>query len=289
MTDKRYFPLFAALLLILLSQSLAAAEKIKISTGHWPPYLNQALPENGFLAQIVSESFRNQGYDVELVFLPWSRSLAMVKAGRYAASAVWSCTEARSREFLYSAPILPYQYVFYHRADEDFEWSSFDDLKGKSVGLTQDYSYGTTLSGAIDSGLITADVTTSDLANFKKLLLGRIDLFPMDPVVGEAMIKNQLPAQASRLSFHPKPLRKAYYHLLFDKNSDRASELKHAFDQGLAALRESGRYEAIIAKAIAENSQPVAADILRQKLMDFGQFVSICNDSNYIGSAIREY
>ncbi|WP_150913577.1 substrate-binding periplasmic protein [Marinobacter halotolerans] len=277
MTSKRYFPLFAALLLILFSQSSTSAGKIKISSGHWPPYLSQALPENGFLAQIVSESFRVQGYDVELVFLPWSRSLAMVKAGRYAASAVWSCTEARSREFLYSASILPYQYVFYHRADEDFEWSSFDDLKGKSVGLTQDYSYGTTLSGTIDSGFITADVTTSDLANFKKLLLGRIDLFPMDPVVGEAIIKNQLPAQSFRLAFHPKPLRQAHYHLLFDKDSTKAPELRRAFNQGLAELRESGRYEAIIANAIAANSQPATAEMLRHKLVDFSGFVSICN------------
>lgn len=247
---------------------LAAAEKIRISTGHWPPYLDQSMPGDGFLAQIIREAFQNEDIEVEFSFLPWSRALAMVEAGRYAVSAVWSCTESRSREFVYSAPILPYQYVFYYRTEDTFDWVDFDDLRGKKIGLTQDYSYGDTLGDAIKSGLINADVTTSDIANFKKLLIGRIDLFPMDPVVGEAMIENWLGSRAPLLSFHPKPLRIAFYHLLFDKDDSKASELRRAFNRGLGELRESGRYETIILNAVSDDNPLVTARLLKQKLVD---------------------
>lgn len=262
---------------LVFSQALSAAQTVRITTGHWPPYLNEELPDDGFLAQIIRESFKNEGIEVAFSFLPWSRALAMVKTEYYQASAIWSCTESRSLEFLYSAPILPYQYVFYHRAEEDFDWKSLAELKGKNIGLTQDYSYGETLKEAIDSGLVDADVTTSDSANFKKLLIGRIDLFPMDPVVGEAMIRNQLGAQSVRLTFHPKPLRKAFYHLLFDKDDPEADSLRHAFNRGLKTLRESGRYETIIEEALAENSPPVAAKILEEKLVNWDSESTPCS------------
>lgn len=268
------FALPLTLAFALFSQAVAGAQTIHIATGHWPPYLDEARPDKGFLAQIIQESFANEGIEVDFTFLPWSRALAMVDPEHYQASAVWSCTESRKREFLYSAPILPYQYVFYHRTEDVFDWASFADLSGWTIGLTQDYSYGETLSGAVQSGIVNTDVTTSDIANFKKLLIKRIDLFPMDPVVGEAMIRNRFASQASRLSFHPKPLRKAFYHLLFDKES---ADLRQAFNNGFEKLRESGRYKTIIEKAVAQNSTSVAARILEDKLVNWNGLSSPCS------------
>lgn len=262
------------LMFVSFSPTLLGANTVKISTGHWPPYVSEDLPGGGFVSQIIRESFESEGVDVEFAFLPWSRALAMVKSGKYQASAVWSCTESRSRDFLFSSPLLPYQYVFYHRADEAFDWEALVDLKGKKVGLTQDYSYGETLSGVIESGLVEADITTSDAANFKKLLLKRIDLFPMDPVVGEAMIRNQFASQAYQLTFHPKPLRSSVYHLLFNAES---ADLRQAFNDGLTTLRNNGRYQAIIEKAVAENSTPMAAQILNDKLVNWDGTVAPCS------------
>jgi len=268
MTHPRGFVIALVWALTLLSPSLLVAqEKVRITTGHWPPYLDENLPDKGFVAQIVREAFASEDIDVAFSFLPWSRALAMVKTRDYQASAIWSCTESRRTEFLYSSPILPYEYVFYHRTADEFEWRSFAELEGKNIGLTQDYSYGETLSDVIESGMVNADVTTSDLGNFKKLLMGRIDLFPMDPVVGEAMIRNQFTSQAPLLTFNPKPLRKAFYHLLFDREYAEAQELRLAFNRGLEALRESGRYQKIIENALAENSSPAAAGILEEKLV----------------------
>jgi len=62
------------------------------------------------------------------------------------------------------------------------------------------------------------DVTTSDEANFRKLLAGRIDLFPMDPLVGMAMIDQWMtPAEAKELTFAPKPFKSSCYHVLFNE------------------------------------------------------------------------
>ncbi|MGM0767646.1 MAG: substrate-binding periplasmic protein [Pseudomonadota bacterium] len=271
-----FLSLTLAFVLSVASPASVSDDSIRISTGKWPPYLDETEADDGFLAEIIRESFANEGVEVEFVFLPWSRALAMVETHKYDASAVWSCTESRSYRFVYSEPILPYQYVFYHRAQDDFDWSAFTDLRGKVIGLTQDYSYGQTLKGFIASGLVQADTTTSDLANFHKLLMGRIDLFPMDPVVGEAMINSQLNGYASRLAFHPKPLRSAFYHLVFDKDSAQAAQLKTTFDRGFQALRKSGRYRNIIETALEENSSRTAAEILEGKLVEWEEAPRPC-------------
>ena len=260
-----------------LSLGADGEETIRITTGHWPPYLDEERPGGGFLAQIIREAFANEDITVEFMFFPWSRALALVKTRSYQTSAVWSCTKERRSDFLYSAPILPYQYVFYHRQTMAFDWDSLSDLETMTVGLTQDYSYGQTLGGAIDSGLVNSDVTTSDLANFRKLLLGRIDLFPMDPVVGEAMIAEQLgPEARARLEFHPKALRSALYHLLFSRDDPEAGRLKRSFDRGLAKLRESGRYQEIIEKALRAHSSSAAAEILEEKLVNWDEDPNPC-------------
>jgi len=276
----KWYRLFLFVLLFSLapfSHGADSDDTIQITTGHWPPYLDEQRPDGGFLAQIIREAFANEDIKAEFTFFPWSRALALVKTGNYQASAVWSCTKERRRDFLYSAPILPYQYVFYHRRKMAFDWDSLSDLDGMAVGLTQDYSYGQTLSGSIDSGLVNADVTTSDLANFQKLLLGRIDLFPMDPVVGEAMIGEQLgPEARARLEFHPKALRNALYHLPFSRDDPEAGRLRRAFDRGLAKLRESGRYQEIIENALKAHSSPAAAAILEEKLVNWDEDPSPC-------------
>ena len=78
------------LIFVSFSPTLLGANTIKISTGHWPPYLSEDLPGGGFVSQIIRESFESEGVDVEFAFLPWSRALAMTKSGKYQASAICS-------------------------------------------------------------------------------------------------------------------------------------------------------------------------------------------------------
>lgn len=273
---------FAVSLLTILTfpaqtQAAGASQTVRITTGHWPPYLDESRPGEGFLAEIIREAFATEGITAEFSFFPWSRALVLVKSREYQASAVWSCTPQRQMEYVYSAPILPYQYVFYHRRDASFDWRQLSDLEGMVIGLTQDYSYGQTLADALEKDQITVDITTSDLANFRRLLLNRIDLFPMDPVVGEAMINEQMgPEAQERLTFHSRPLRSALYHLLFSQDDPEAGRLKRAFNRGLARLRETGRYQAIIQKALESHSSQDAAAILQDKLVNWDQETTPC-------------
>lgn len=242
MLQVKQLMLIGVMLVGLAFGSEGSTGPVKLTTGHWPPYLDSASNEGGFAAQIIREAFATQGLDVDFDYLPWSRALMLANTSAYHGTAIWSCTQSRTRRFKFSEPILPFRYVFYHRASEPFDWQNVQDLEGKMIGLTQDYAYGTDLKKAARKGIVKTDTTTSDEANFRKLVVGRIDLFPMDPVVGSYILKNELPSVvAGQVTYDPTPVREAAYHVLFSRSNPEAADLKDKFDRGLASLKASGR------------------------------------------------
>lgn len=238
----------AIFLLVLLFNSLETrARTVEIGTGFWPPYLDQSAEGGGYLARLIRDAFATQGIQVRFTYVPWSRALAMTRSGQFDASAVWSCTPTRETDFFFSRPLYPFRYVLFHRKGDGFSWSSINDWAGLRMGLTQDYAYGPKIATAIAQRLVKPDITTSDRANFQKLLLGRIDLFPMDPLTGFAMLSETFdPGALERITFDPHPVRIAWYHLMFARGSDQEKALRDAFDTGLALLIENGRYQQLV-------------------------------------------
>ncbi len=258
-------PIQVIVILIALLFAIPAthARTITLSTGEWPPYFDSSLDNHGLLAQIITEAYDNVGISVDYSFLPWSRALAMAHHGTYDGSAAWSCTAARSENFHFSQPILPLYYVFFVRKDSQFDWRQIDDLKGLTIGLTQDYAYGDQLTSAVDRGLVNTDMTASDESNFRKLQAGRIDLFPMDPLTGLQMIDRLFSgAEARQLTYHPRPIHQASYHLIFSRQQDNGGELAQQFNRGLEALRSSGRFAEILDSQLGDSQRWHALDPL---------------------------
>lgn len=237
---------------VFLTSPAQASDTVRLTTGHWPPYFDESADDNGLLAELITQAYATQGLKTEFTFYPWSRALMLAKAGQFDGTAAWSCVEQRAHNFLYSAGVLPYQYVFYHRHTLQFDWASVEDLEGMSVGATQDYSYNKKLASLVGRGTVSVDVTTSDEANFRKLLAGRIDLFPMDPLVGMAMIDQWMtPEEAKELTFAPKPFKSSYYHVLFGHKNPRSNILRYRLNEGLRALWASGEFQEIVEKWLA--------------------------------------
>lgn len=240
-------PCLAGLLLLVYSGLTSAQEPVRLTNGDWAPYL-QPKPPYGIVSQIVEAAFAEAGIPVTWGFFPWSRSYVLARDGRWDGAAAWSCSRERFKEFFFSEPLLPFDYVFFYRRDRDFDWQSIEDLKGLRIGLTQNYVYGDTIRRIKESGIAELDVTTSDEINFRKLLAGRIDLFPMDAVVGEVLLSRLFSAdQVARLAIHPKVVHSANLHLLLSRRVTGNRGRMEQFNTGLKALRRRGGVKAIVA------------------------------------------
>ncbi|WP_407644446.1 hypothetical protein [Dongshaea marina] len=95
---------------------------------------------------------------------------------------------------------------------------------------------------------INAQYANTDEQNLKKLIRGRVDVFPLETVVGYTLINKKLsPIQGQLLTNHPKALHESPYYLIVSRNipGERAQKILDDFDKGLKKLKSSGEYAAI--------------------------------------------
>jgi polar amino acid transport system substrate-binding protein len=231
-------------LLLCLNTQAAERQELSISVGDWPPYLSADLKHNGVIAHLISDLFADEGYHVSFRFQPWPRAYAATASGRFAATGVWMYKNEREADFLYSAPILDEQFVFFHLKSLPFDWRSFYDLTGMTIGGGLGHSYGAKFDAFLDTGKVRMERVPSDMQNFEKLLKNRVVLYPQEINVGYAALHNHFtPADIAKVTHHRKPLLNNYSYLLFPRQLEGSQALRDRFNQRLQQYRGSGRYQ----------------------------------------------
>ncbi|VXB70436.1 substrate-binding periplasmic protein [Pseudomonas sp. 8O] len=246
---------YTFVLLVLLLGSTQAAEQVRLTNGEWPPYLGETLPHHGVVSRIVAEAFALQGVEVQWEFHPWARSLKMAEQGRRDGSAVWLANPEREQRFHISEPVVESGYYLFHRKNHAFDWNDVEDLRGLRIAGTRGYDYGEAFERAEAAGELEVARLTGDEQGLRQLLAGRVDLFPVDKVVGFDLLYQKFSAaERQRLSFHRKPLRSDSLHLLLSREVPGNAELMQRFNRGLNQLRDSGK----ISQYLLEIQQPLS-------------------------------
>lgn len=227
---------------------------LRLAVGEWSPYMGETLPHYGCDAWVITAAFAEEGIRVEYTFMPWSRSLKRAAEGGWEGTAEWADTPEHRKEFYLSADYLSEQeWTFFSRADEHFQWNSMDDLMGMTVGVTSGYVYSDLFAEAENNGTVQFESASSDLANFQKLLAGRIDAFPMERNVGKAMLReNFTEEERARVEVQAAALEAFRPYLLLSKailgNEDRMAR----FDRSFARLKTSGEYAEIMQSCLPQ-------------------------------------
>ena len=245
MNTKTMFFVFIAVFSMCLTQSITAKDKVIIATGEYTPFVSAALKHNGYVSHIIKKAFSFEGIDVEFRYLPWKRSYESTKAGDYDATSFWYESDERKKEFYYSDIVTHEKTVFFYRKDNPLkQWTTLSDLKGLSVGATIGYTYTKEFWDAATQGVFNLSKTSKDIGNMKKLVAGRIDIFPAGMVQGSTLLnKNFAPGIVSTIDFSETPLVSTTGHLLFPKSKESSKKLLAVFNKGLAKLKKSGELE----------------------------------------------
>lgn len=222
----------------------AQPRELQISVGDWPPYLASNLKHNGVVAHLISDLLADEGYRVSFQFLPWPRAYSAAAAGRFDATAVWMHKSEREADFLFSAPLLDEQFVFFHLKSLPFDWQQFDDLTGMTLGGGLEYSYGPQFDAFLAEGKVKIERVSSDQQNFEKLLKERVVLYPQEMNVGYAALRSYFSlADQARITHHPKPLLVNRSYLMLPKSLAGSPALLERFNKRLQLYRDSGRYQ----------------------------------------------
>ncbi|MCH8499592.1 MAG: transporter substrate-binding domain-containing protein [Marinobacter sp.] len=237
--------LATSLFLAFLAAPIAKSENLLLGTGEWPPYVSTELKHYGVTSRIVKEAFEAGGDQVVLKFFPWARALMMSEQGLVSATFPWSHQAERAVHHLYSDSIGLYGYVFFHLHTTRFDWTALEDLQEVRIGGTASYNYGDEFYQAVDNGVLTVEWVHSDELNWRKLLAGRIDVFPADIENGYATLRSLFPdSDVRKITHHPLPLKPlTSMHVLFPRNHPESHARRDRFNKGLRQLAEAGKLE----------------------------------------------
>ncbi len=233
--------------LLLTCAPVKATDNIRITTGEWEPYISKILPGNGIVPSIITQAFERENITVTYGFFPWGRSMALARSGSWDASAVWFYHPEREKDFLHSDFVLATEEVFFHLTSREFDWTDWTDLKEMNIGVTASYTVTKILQEKAGRFHFTIDVSPSDEINFRKLLVGHIDLFPLAKEVAAALLKKKFTKeQRQQITFHPKIANSGKMYLLLSKKAPRNRQLLEHFNSGMRKLKASGDYDILV-------------------------------------------
>jgi len=229
----------------LAAHSASAEQIVTIATLEYHPWTGKNLKFNGFVNHVITEAFRRGGYTVKYTYLPWKRGVRETKNGQFSALSYVYFSKDREKEFFLSDPISVEKIVFFHlKSNPIGDWKTLDDLKKYKFGATRGYTYTREFWQAAESKRLNVDVTDNDMQNFKKLFVGRIDIFPSGLVNGYRILQKEFnPGKSQLLTYHLKPLSNTTGHLAFTRSRQDSGNLLQVFNHGLAKLKAEGLYD----------------------------------------------
>ena len=242
--------IFLVLFFLLGSMTNSSAnETITLAIGEWAPYTSEKNQKGKIAEVLVTEAFKLVGIGVKFQYFPWKRSYVSAQKGVLTGTFPWLKTDKRASEIIYTKePLIESRYVFFHMKSLNFKWESDEDLKKYNFGGTIGYKE----IEFLESRGIKVQKVVKEEFNLKKMLVGRIDVAPFDFLVGYHTINTLFPpAQAALFTNHPRDIFGAgaeNMYLLISKNITNGQEIADKFDTGLRKLKESGRYDTIIAQ-----------------------------------------
>lgn len=242
--------LLAALLFGLGLCAPAAALDVRLAIGEYPPFKVQSAAGGGVLTEVVVEAFKARNINAVVEWVPNNRAIAGTMAGYYDGSFGWAHSAERDEALYFSSkPIHTYRMVFVQRADESQPWNQLADLSGKRIAVTRGNFYSQPFAELQEQKVFEVDVGNEDVHGLNKLLLRRVDLFPLEESVANYLIATRFePVERPQFLVQKKEFWVVPIFFVISKKSPNAKELMGEFDAGYAELQRSKRLETLLRK-----------------------------------------
>lgn len=222
----------------VLAGSVQAREITCYST-QFPPYvIENGSHISGVDVDIVKEAGRRAGVDVTFRLLPWVRLENEIRHG--AASMVecaFAYTSNESRKTYMDFMQVPLKVTMYTLfAKRGRLAGGMAELKGKTIGLRRGFIVPGAFEEMRKRQEVVVEETDSDISNFRKLTLERIDGIITNADVGRAVLAGM--GASEIVAVEPAIVQTPTF-LVFNK-AKNLSSLAVAFDKALLEMQNDG-------------------------------------------------
>ena len=258
-----YLARLLTVLLLSCVSLLAHAERLRIVTDPWAPYVYEEDGQvKGIDYEVTAEVFKRLGVEVDWQLMPWRRCMLMVDQGLAdGVLDIFHSTLRDSQLFYPNEPLSDVEFVLFQANDRRHPVNSLEDLRGLTVGTSAGYDYGTEF---LESPLFRREAAPTQEANFGKLQRGRIDLVITDRRVGRFMLArlgleqqiSELPLIIRRQSQYLAVRRNAGMDLLAQRFAAELRRFKQ--EPGYAEIQERyGHVPALATETVEQHERSI--------------------------------
>jgi polar amino acid transport system substrate-binding protein len=234
--------LSACLLLCATLMPAHAAEKIvRLASLDWPPYVGARLPDQGLSAKAVKDAYRAMGYTVEIVFLPWARTVHVTKTDpRIDGFFPEYASKERAADFHYSRPIGSGPLGFVERVESPVTWSTLDDVAKQKIAVVRDYVNTDEFDKRVAKGQLNVSVNNNDTDALREVGAGLVSLAVIDRHVFDHLMNTspELAHLRGRLRFNDHVLEDKQLYICFKKGA-RGETLARVLHDGMKRTEQS--------------------------------------------------
>lgn len=226
-----------------LSPALAGEAPLPIAFEDYPPYEYEENGQaRGINIDLIREAFRRMGLTPVFELRPWKRALLELRTGEIAGlSSGFKTPEREAFACFPSEPLAEEVNVIVVPQGSELRIASPDDLRGLSVGVVRDYTYGPKIDSLRSFRRVEAN-TSQQLLDM--LLNGRMDAALGNRAVFEHQMRKM--GRGGQLRFVYELGRGPLYLFFSRARGDQEAEtLARDFGQAVRAMRDDGTFDAI--------------------------------------------
>ncbi len=214
---------------------------LTVASGNYTPFAGEDLPDGGLVNGVLREAAERAGFDVTFEYMPWKRALEASRRGMYDATSYWYYSEERMDDFIHVGPLIEERLVFFAIASHETPtWSALEDLTGLRIGVVPGFTYTPEFWALGESGVLTLSEATSNEANLRKLLAGRIDVFPHSEMAGWHLIREAFTEEEqARFIVLDNSLTSSDGYLLISRRMPNGEEVARRLQAALDSLTAS--------------------------------------------------
>ena len=168
---------------------------LNLATLNWPPYISEDVCNKGWVFQFTVALLVSRGYQVNIHFYPWARSVMLVETGKMdilfpeyfiESSAPSDVIKGKKRRELLvlSNKFSGGQISLLKRKGHEFTLTEdLASLKGKIIGVVRGYQNTPEFDAMMDAKQFAVIQAVDELQLMKLLVAKRVDLIAGDPKV----------------------------------------------------------------------------------------------------------
>ncbi len=241
-----YFTFILLGCLVFTAVNAAENKTVYFVSLNWPPSSGADLPDQGACVLVARKAFAAMGYNLQVEFFSWSKTLDKVKEEKYSGYFPEYWNREIQKNFMFSDPIGYSILGFAERKSDPVNWKKLTDLKNAgNIGVVYGYVNEINFDKIAAAKEIKTEYVENDYLNLRKIAAKRIRMAVIDKRVMEYYLRTDetLKEMNVELQFNARILETKGVYLCF-KNTPEGKRLHRIFNQGLRKINSEKINEA---------------------------------------------